>query len=429
MGSVNRLLNKTLKPFLLYALLIPVLSIPVYYFIVDYIWVNELDKHHLAVKGKVEKEINGLQLSDSTLEQTLAIWNQIDPGSRFAPATAADVRADSAYTVIRFDDYLQDREQFRGLATYIHINGKPYRLLVETNMEETDETVMAIAGVTVLFLGLLLLGFVVLNRRLSRRMWQPFYGSLKRLRNFNLEGGNDVSFEETDIMEFRELNDELSRLIQKNLAVYRQQKEFTENAAHELQTPLAIIKSKLDLMLQDKQLTGAQYEIVEAIQLTLTRAYRINKNLLLLARIENRQFARDETLSLERLAEECLDVLAEHLENKHIRLQKNIAPGIKVTGNRVLLEVLLNNLLLNAIRHNGLYGELHVSLTAEGLEVANTGKAPLREEALFKRFVPASAEIVGTGLGLAIVREVALLYGWRVGYRFENSFHIFSVRF
>lgn len=429
MGSMNPLLNKTLKPFALYALLILGLSIPVYYLIVDYIWVNELDKHHAAVKSKIEKEVNDLQLSDSTFAQTMSIWNRINPGSTFRAVDVADIREDSTYTEIRFDDFQQDREQFRGLVTYIHINGKPYRLRVETNMEETDETVLAIAAITVVFFLLLLLGFVLLNRRLSLKIWRPFYGTLEQLRSFNLDGDKNITFVPTDIREFSELNGELERLIEKNVSVFGQQKEFTENASHELQTPLAIIKSKLDVLLQSQDLTEAQYETVEAINRSLTRAYRINRNLLLLARIENRQFPENENIQLTELLDDGLEILADHIDDKHIRIQKELHAYVSVTGNKTLVEILVNNLLLNAIRHNHPGGQMQVLLLPHLLAVSNSGHGPLDPDTLFKRFASASKETPGSGLGLAIVMQIVQRHGWKIDYRFEDSMHVFAVHF
>jgi signal transduction histidine kinase len=414
----------------MFALLILALSIPVYYVIVDYIWVNELDKHHQSVKLKVEKEINELQISDSTLDQTLFIWNRINPGSSFTPIQPSEIRKDSTYSILRFDDFRQDREQFRCLVTYVNINNKPYRLLVETNMEETDETIMAIAGVTIIFFLILFIGFVILNRRLSQKIWKPFYNTLNSLKSFNLEGEKKLSFEKSDIQEFQELNEGLGKLIEKNILVFSQQKEFTENASHELQTPLAIIQSQLDMLLQSEELTIAQFETVEGINRTLARAYRINKNLLLLAKIENsRLFLDTEKVNLSELVNESLEILLEHIDSKEIDIEKNITVDIYVQGNKSLLEVMVNNLLLNAIRHNPMGGNLSVSLSPGAFIVSNSGNQALDTVNLFKRFISASKETPGSGLGLAIVKQISQRLGWKIDYYFENHRHIFSVRF
>ncbi|MGY0036036.1 hypothetical protein [Pedobacter sp. NJ-S-72] len=189
---MNRLLNKSLKPLGIYALVVLLLSIPAYYFIVDRIWVNELDKHQYVLRDKIESRLAKLNLADSTIEQTIKIWNEIEPGFVLTPHPTDAVIKDSAYTSIRFDDFLQDREQFRSLSTSVKINNKHYRLLIETNMEEADETVMAISLAAIFFFLLLIGGFIFLIKRISVRIWKPFYVTLDILKNFKLNNDQEV---------------------------------------------------------------------------------------------------------------------------------------------------------------------------------------------------------------------------------------------
>src|SRR5690606_20238110 len=136
------------------------------------------------------------------------------------------------------------------------INGKWYHLRIETNVEETDETMLAITIVTLLFFVLLVIGFIMLNRQIAKKIWQPFRNTLEKLKSFDLTTRQAVSFDQTDIEEFEELNQSLQKLINKNILVYTQQKIFIENASHELQTPLAVLKSKMNLLLQHKNITN-----------------------------------------------------------------------------------------------------------------------------------------------------------------------------
>lgn len=422
---MKKLLNRSLKPMLIYALLVSVGSIPVYFLIIDFIWVRELDKHHQGIKRKLENRIDALSLPDSTVQQTFSILNRTEPGFTLTAVRAS--RPDSLYTLIRFDSFLQDREQFRCLVTYIRINNRPYRLLIETNMEEIDETVLAIAGVSLAFFVLLLGGFVVLNRRLARRIWQPFYASLRQLKEFNLQRDQTVAFAKTDILEFEELNDSLRQLIARNLFIYQQQKEFAENASHELQTPLAVVQSKLDLLLQNKNLTAQQGEQIELANRALARVSRINKNLLLLAKLENQQFADRERVDLSQLVNDQLELTAGFLEDSHRTITTDVQPGIEVEGNRLLIEIAVINLLFNAIRHSPETGKISIILADRLLTVANTGCSALNPDNLFKRFSTASAKTPGTGLGLAIVREISNRYGWSITYTFTDGQHIFAL--
>ncbi|RAJ20573.1 sensor histidine kinase [Pedobacter cryoconitis] len=426
---MNRLLDKSLKPLAIYALIVLLLSIPAYYFIVDRIWVSELDKHQYVLRDKIESRLVKLNLPDSTVEQTINIWNKIEPGFVFTAHPTDQVIKDSVYTTMRFDDFLQDREQFRALSTSVRINNKHYRLLIETNMEEADETVTAISLAAIFFFLLLLGGFILLIRRTSAKIWQPFYITLDTLRKFKLNSDQEISFTPSDTQEFNELNDSLSKLLIRNVNVYKQQKEFTENVSHELQTPLAIVQSKLDLLFQHPTLTNDQYNIVESAHTALTRVSRINKNLLLLARIENHQFADHENIDLSILLHNMMEMLSEHLEQKQLTLENILQPDVKIEANSVLLEVLINNLLINAIRHNSIKGRISIELTEHRLRLTNTGSHTLAANKLFKRFSTTSTETPGSGLGLAIIKQICDLYQWKVSYSFINNLHIFTISF
>ncbi|KAA9356526.1 HAMP domain-containing histidine kinase [Larkinella humicola] len=427
MGGMKKLMNRTLKPILIYALVVSVVSIPVYFLIIDFIWVRELDKHHYAIRRKIETRVNSLHLPDSTIWQTVAILNQTEPG--FVLTAVGQTGDDRVYSIIRFDRFMQDREQFRCLVTYIRINGKPYRLLIETNMEEIDETILAIAAVTLFFFLVLLSGLIFLNRRMSLKLWQPFYAALQKLKQFNLQEEHRISFENTDTVEFKELNESLTKVLESNIAVYRQQKEFAENASHELQTPLAIVQSKLDVLLQSPDLTARQAEQIEVANRALSRVSRINKNLLLLAKLENLQFAEQEPVDLSTLLSDHIGLLSDYLEVKSLVVDSHIQPGIGVEGNRILIEILLTNLLLNAIRHTDVCGKIDVKLSANGLTVSNSGRVALHRENLFKRFSSGSFETPGSGLGLALVKEIGNRYGWKITYDFTAGQHVFRLTF
>lgn len=248
-------------------------------------------------------------------------------------------------------------------------------------------------------------------------------------QNFNLNQQANIEFEDTDIKEFDELNLSLSKLIDQNISVYRTQKEFTENASHELQTPLAILKNKLDILLQNDDLTEKQYQIVEEMHKALTRSSSINRNLLLLAKIDNSQFDNSEVIQFNELLEQSIQILQEHFEQKKIALHSDISSNVEVKGNSSLLEVLVNNVILNAIRHTSVSGMITIRLTNSVFEVSNSGTEALNQDLLFKRFSKLSTDNRGSGLGLAIIKQICKLQNWNITYRFENDLHIFSIKF
>ena len=137
------------------------------------------------------------------------------------------------------------------------------------------------------FFLVLIIGFWLINRQVSKKVWTPFQDTLQKLKSFQLANQYVPEFSETNTLEFQELNNALNKLIKHSVATYKSQKEFTENASHELQTPLAIIKNKIDVLLQKEPLTERQFQLLEDINVTLTKVSHLNKNLLLLSKIEN----------------------------------------------------------------------------------------------------------------------------------------------
>ncbi|MRG44246.1 sensor histidine kinase [Chitinophaga sp. SYP-B3965] len=299
----------------------------------------------------------------------------------------------------------------------------------EAGREDKLLIIGAVTLLSALFFAILLGALILLNRRLSRGMWQPFYQTLKQIKRFDLDNPDNIHFEQTGIAEFDELNESLKRLLQANITVYNQQKEFADNASHELQTPLAIVQSKLELLSQSKTIDDEQYHLIEAAQSALTRAGHINKNLLLLTKIENKQFADKASIDLYALVQDLSTQFAPFFEEKGCELRVDAQHPLIVEGNRNLIEILIGNLLTNAIRHTPGAGIINVHLDTDRLTVSNPGTEPLNRSQLFKRFASASQHSPGTGLGLALVKQIVIRYQWNVEYAFRDGNHHFYLIF
>ncbi len=406
-----------------------VISIPTYYLVVDAIWKHELDEHNDIVARKTASQINSLKLTEEKLIETIQLWNDVQPSTNIRKLEKNDNLKDSIFIVEKPHDFLhfEEIDRFRCLSKVIYLNQKPYRFNIETNIEETQETIFFISITTVFLFVLIVGGLLVLNRRLSKSVWKPFRETLDQLKTFSLNNQTKIEFSKTDVSEFDELNQSLTKLIEHNVSVYKTQKEFTENASHELQTPLAILKNKLDILLQNQDLTEKQYQIAEEMNRALSRSSRINKNLLLLAKIDNKQFD-SETFHLDEVLNQSFEILQEHFEQKNISVNTEIFDNVKVNGNIGLTEVLINNLIINAIRHTSINGSILIRLSQSEFEVSNSGTGKLNGDLLFKRFSRFSKDNNGSGLGLAIVQEICKSQNWTINYRFENNNHIFSVK-
>ncbi|GEP97747.1 sensor histidine kinase [Chitinophaga cymbidii] len=426
---MKKLLDRNLKVFLLYALVVFLGSVPVYFFIVDLIWRTELHEHNMIVALRAKRNFELLTGDTGSLNNSIRAWNQIQPDASIIPVPA--VNKDSVYTVYKHNSFTGhvELDRFHGLVTYFTVAGQPYRMTIETNIEESYETIGAITAVTAIFFLVLLGGFLLLNKRLSRKLWAPFHKTIDRLEAYDLKSQEHIPLPVTNIVEFEALHRGIRKLIDGNLTAYLEQKEFTENASHELQTPLAIVQSKLDLILQTQELTEEQSGIIENASKSLSRVSRINRNLVLLAKIDNRQFTDQEPMDMAQLLRELKADMEDFIEEKELRFDITASQPCEVVGNRALAEILLTNLLMNAIRHTSTRGNVLIWLEGYTLNITNTGATSLPEDKLFNRFSSAAVHTTGTGLGLAIVKEICQLYGWSAGYRFAEGWHHFSVRF
>ena len=280
-----------------------------------------------------------------------------------------------------------------------------------------------------LIVGVLAVAIVLTLRLISHRLWQPFDKTLQQIENFRLEDSRLPTLPDTGIKEFARLNHSLETLMRNSLTSYRMQKEFTENASHELQTPLAVFQSKLDLLLQQPDLTRRQAELIQGLYEDSNRLASLNRNLLLLAKIDNRQYGQMEKIRLTRF----LDGLTPFLQSisGDILLYEDFTDSnLTVCANRTLLESLVNNLVVNAVRHNRPKGEIYLTVQGRRLTIANTSDEPaLDARLIFNRFYRPSERAKGNGLGLAIVRAICEYHGWTVEYRYGEGMHCVTVNF
>lgn len=266
-------------------------------------------------------------------------------------------------------------------------------------------------------------------RFITGRMWKPFEEILRQLENFRLENETLPALPETEVTEFARLNRTLLSLMQHSITSYQTQKEFTENASHELQTPLAVFQSQLDLLLQQPELTERQAEIIQRLYEVSNRIARLNRNLLLLAKIDNRQYQHMEDINLSVFINKSIPFLQSITGDISLHTTfNNIALTVK--ANRTLLESLVNNLVVNAVRHNRPQGEITLSISDRELSIANTSDEPaLDDKLIFNRFYRPSEKVKGNGLGLSIVKAICQYHGWTIRYQYSSGKHIFTVTF
>jgi signal transduction histidine kinase len=341
------------------------------------------------------------------------------PGEyNITPAAAqADLETDSVNLAMMMQTHQLAGQSYRVTA---YISAKEYRhLLIKVSIAEG-----------IIFI-LLLVSIVIINQLESRRLWTPFYSTMNAVRGYDIRQNKSLSLDTTTgIEEFDRLNKTLLDLIDHVDHAYRNQKHFTENASHELQTPLAIIRSKVELLIEAPGLNEDSAQLLQEITEANERLSQMNKNLLLLTRIDNGQYPEVEPVALSPLVERLTHFFRDYYGNEVARTTTTIPPDIQLTANAALIEILVNNLLRNAYIHNLPGGWVDVQLSDKELVIKNTGAVLEGDpERLFDRFRKGRVDNRTTGLGLALVRQIAQLYHYDIRYTYQDGIHQLYVSF
>jgi signal transduction histidine kinase len=388
-----------------------------YYFILRYTLIRQLDN---ALKVEEAEIIDYIHANNRLPVAT----NYKDQHIRFT-STAKPVKRE--FRNIRGKS--PEKGRYRELLFPLQVSGQNYEASVTKSEEETEQLVGLIVLITIAVIILLLLLLFLVNRFILGKIWKPFYETLQAIKGFNLTSKQyPIKNQGTHIDEFRGLNEAVNGMTGKIIKDYETLKNFADNASHEMQTPLAVINSKLDLLIQEPDLGDKQVTQLQAMYDAVARLTKLNQSLLLLTKIENNRFERSDSLRLDVLIREKLLQLEDLISARHLRVNTSLEP-VNVRLNDYLADILLNNLLSNAIRHNVDDGRINIRLRDRELLISNTGPSlTFNATGIFDRFTKGDYS-EGTGLGLAIVKQICELYHFGIFYSFHNDIHSFTIYF
>jgi signal transduction histidine kinase len=316
----------------------------------------------------------------------------------------------------------------RELLFQVKVRDKLYEVTICISLLEGQKMGEYIIGVVLIFLIVSIVFLFLLNRYISAFIWSPFYDTLFNIKTWNIKKNANLEFKPTDIDEFHLLNDTVKDLTQQIQLDYYNLKEFTENVSHEAQTPLSIISTKLELLLQQSNYSEKQHEhLLQAYRAT-QRMYKLNEALILLTRIENKQFVDKCLIDLTLAIEEKLDVLSDFIEAKNIIIQKEYNKIIQKEVNPVLLTILLNNLFINAIKYN--YedkGTIRIMVDENSLTIENSSPlGKIDKQFMFERFKKNSTS-GSLGVGLSLIKKVIDFFNWQITYSYKDNLHKFKI--
>jgi signal transduction histidine kinase len=414
-----KLLLQILRYQLVTSMIVLFLGAGLFYVSVRYLIDREANKELFQSQVKVRwqlKHLETLPVYILQLGDSLQIQPVRYPGHMLLRETSMLNLAENQY------------QPYRQLIFYERALGQWYRITISKLLLQRQRLLETVVMTITFIVALLLVSMLLLNSWLSTRLWKPFYKTLGKLDAYQIQHHETLEFEREETLEFDQLNQAVTHLTQRVTSAYQNLKEFTENAAHEIQTPLAVILSKIEGLFQDETLTESQLVTLSSVSEAANRLGRLNQALLLLTKIENRQFlAGTDPVNLVPIINGKLRDLEDLIVQRKIGIQTELDP-IGLVIHPALAEILVNNLLTNAIRHNVENGKIIITLQQGKFCVKNTGKAlNLNPEQLFERFRKESTSSASLGLGLALVKTICEVNGQKLTYDIDNEWHILTV--
>lgn len=414
-----KLSNRYNKANILTSIVVLVITGIIYYVVIHFILTEKLDRDLAVEENEINQYVNTfhkLPLPASYLDQQISYktLNGIVSEREFL-------------NTIYFNPKERENEPGRSLITVVHLDSKTIEVTITKSRVESEDLIRIILLITLGITVVLLLSLLLINRFVLNRLWRPFYSTLNRMKAFEVTRMDTIEQEPTKIDEFNELNKSVNAMAERVRQDYKELKSFTDNASHEMMTPLAVINSKLDSLLQTESFTEQQGVLLEDIYHATGRLSRLHQSLLLLAKIENNLIPDFQNIELKEMVEVKNRQFQELLEKDGLALTADLAP-VEVKMSRYLADILLNNLFSNAVRHNVSGGYIHIKLDQQRLTISNSGNSVHLQTKIFDRFSK-SVDSEGMGLGLAITKQICNLYGFRIEYHEESGEHVFTVYF
>lgn len=416
-----KLLTRQFNAYLLLTLPVLILVSIGYYYLLLGIVIGKADESLLEDKSYILSQLD----ESSTLSRTMLdltddyILQQVD---------VAHYPKNQFTSIMIYDEAEGAEDPYRQLRCSLRVGEDIYDLTIRKSLVEYNSIMYSILILGLVLLIALAVGFLVINRMLTTTLWKPFYQTLASISSFSPYRNTSIMLERSEIEEFEQLNQTVQSMSQKIRNDFDKQKKFIDHVAHEIQTPLTVIRVNLENLLQSHTLEESEYRYLENSLESTTKLSRITKSLLLLSRIDNNQFDEIQRINLTSLMIDYLQVHDDQLTVKNLTFEYENESPLKVNINPALAEILIGNLCRNAIRHSFENSPIKLRSYQKDhqikLTLTNDGQPlTVTPERLFEMFQKQSKDPDSLGIGLAIVREIANRYGLQVNYTIADGKH------
>ena len=393
------------------------------YFVLKSIINNEFNQKLYAEKDQLIYELHTYE--DLKTNYYLNIGDKIQLEEVYYDPGLKSLLSDT----IMYDEYEKKELPFRILTFSDEFQGKFYIVRISKSLLSNNDIMKGITEIMVLVVILLSVSLIVINRFVSKKIWGPFHQILSNLKDFKISKPEPLSTIDTTVDEFRELKNALNNMIGKSIKDYQNLKEYTENTSHEIQTPLAIIRNKSEMLLQEP-LNKNQLTEIGKIYEAAGRLSRLKEGLSTLTKIDNNQYVDSEPINIQKFVLKKLAHVEELIQIKRIEVTTDFSADPVIEMNNDLAYMMITNLLSNAIKHNVEGGELNIHLTLTELRIENTGEPPtVPTNELFDRFKRSGKNIESIGLGLSLIKRIADYYHMQINYNYDQGWHSLRLQF
>lgn len=303
---------------------------------------------------------------------------------------------------------------------------RKYKIEVSTPTFERIDLLRSVFLHIVALYVILTLTIITVTAVIFHYSMRPLYALLKWLDNYHPGKGVKDLPNKSNVVEFKKLTKAAYDTIERAENYMERQKQFIGNASHELQTPLAILSTRIEWIMDNTSLTEEQFTELSKMRQSLHRLVKLNRTLLLLSKIDSGQFPEKKAINMVEIINNEIEVYREIYADCGISCTTHLPERYIVEMNESLATTMVTNLLKNAFVHSTPESNVKISIEKNRLTISNNGEKPLDSTRLFDRFYT-SGKKESTGLGLALVKSIAERYGFRIAYTFIGKRHTFSI--
>jgi len=396
---------------------------------INQISVNHIRQRLLQKKTRLITNLSGGELENLLTNKTFTDYNLL----REEYIVVRELKNNEQPVKRKFSQEQRsiedNNEAFQILVTSFSYKGKKYRLELGEAMTTVDQLERTISIFTLAVVIAAVILSLVADLAFTRLLLAPFYQIIDRkLNKVNDPVNFNYDLIKTSTTDFKVLDQSISTLMQRITTLFLTEKEFIANISHELLTPITILNTRLENLLNDEQLSTEGENKIFASLKTLTRLKGLINSLLLISRVENRQYDKPDIISVRQTVADVYEELEHRLPMKGLHFNTAIHEDHHFQGNRSLFHTLLVNLVSNAIKYNKSGGTIsitgHTSNGQYALIISDTGIGMNKEaiENAFVRFEKLGSEQEDShGLGLAIVRSIAAFHDIEINMQSEKG--------